>query len=105
MVNAFRLLAIQAGIRETSTLQRIQALLEANLLTEVEAGEATDAFSYLLQLRLRSTGVNAKGQLVGSGKIPAEQLKKGLKAPLKKALKTGKKIQSKVQRLLQDRLS
>jgi len=105
MVNAFRLFAIQAGIRETSTIRRIQALLMANLLTEEEAGEATDAFFFLLQLRLQSTGENAEGQLVGTGKIPAELLKKGLKAPLKKALRTGKKIQSKVQRLLQNRIN
>ncbi|WP_256756812.1 DUF294 nucleotidyltransferase-like domain-containing protein [Cohnella sp. WQ 127256] len=96
MVNAFRLLATQAGIRETSTLQRIQALRLKNLLTEEEADEAYEAFSFFLKMRLLTTIMN-------DGKLSPEQLTKELIDLLKKALKAGKKIQRKVQRELQHR--
>lgn len=103
MVNAFRLLAIQAGIRETSTLKRINALRKADLLAEEEETEAYEAFSFFLKLRLLATLAVEEGQPGGAGKIPAEHITKELKIPLKKALKAGKKIQRRVQRELQHR--
>jgi CBS domain-containing protein len=103
MVNAFRLLAVQAGIRETSTLKRIQALQQAGLLSPEEAEEAYDAFSYFLRMRLLTTVTSEEGQLIGTGKIPAEQLTREMTVSLKKALKAGKKIQLRVQRELQRR--
>jgi CBS domain-containing protein len=103
MVNAFRLLAVQAGIRETSTLRRIQALKQANLLTMEEADNTSEAFSFFLKMRLLTTVTNEDGHLVGTGKIPQEQLTKEMTIQLKKALKAGRKIQLKVQRELQRR--
>jgi CBS domain-containing protein len=103
MVNAFRLLAVQAGIRETSTIKRIDALSQARLLTLEEADLATEAFSFFLKLRLLATVSNEEGELVGTGKIRPDQLTKEMKIPLKKALKAGKKIQHRVQRELQHR--
>jgi CBS domain-containing protein len=103
MVNAFRLLAVQANIRETSTLGRIKALQQAELLTIEEAEEASQAFSFFLKMRLLTTVSNAEGQMIGTGKIPPEQLTKEMMIPLKKALKAGKKIQRRVQRELQRR--
>ncbi len=103
MVNAFRLLAVQAGIRETSTLRRIGALREAKLLTAEDASDASEAFSFFLRMRMLTTVTNDKGQLTGTGKLSAEQLTKEMTVPLKKALKTGKKIQRRVQRELQRR--
>ncbi|RED64185.1 DUF294 nucleotidyltransferase-like domain-containing protein [Cohnella lupini] len=103
MVNAFRLLAVQAGIRETSTIRRIEALVRAELLTAEEAEEAIEAFSFFLKLRLLATIADEEGQMVGTGKIPADQLTKEMKIPLKKALKAGQKIQRRVQKELQHR--
>lgn len=103
MVNAFRLLAVQAGIRETGTLQRITALREAGLISERDATEACEAFIFFLKMRMLTTVTNEEGQLVGTGKIPPEQLTKELIVPLKKALRSGKKIQRRVQRELQHR--
>jgi CBS domain-containing protein len=103
MVNAFRLLAVQAGIRETSTIRRIEALVQADLLTSEEAEEAIEAFSFFLKLRLLATVADGDGQMVGTGKIPADQLTKEMKIPLKKALKAGQKIQRRVQKELQHR--
>jgi CBS domain-containing protein len=103
MVNAFRLLAVQAGIRETSTLKRIDALRQAKLLTVEDADEASEAFSFFLKMRLLTTTTNEEGRIVGTGKIPSEQLTKDMTIPLKKALKAGKKIQLRVQREMQRR--
>ncbi|QMV43877.1 DUF294 nucleotidyltransferase-like domain-containing protein [Cohnella cholangitidis] len=103
MVNAFRLLAMQAGIRETSTIRRIEALKQANMLGDSEAQECLEAFVFFLKMRLLTTGSIEDGQLVGTGKISSKQLTKDIKFPLKQALKAGKKIQRRVQRELQHR--
>jgi CBS domain-containing protein len=103
MVNAFRLLAVRAGIRETNTLRRIKALQNAGLLTAEEAEQSLEAFSFILKMRLLTTVSNEAGQLIGTGKIPLTQLTKEVKVPLKKALSVGKEIQRKVQRELQHR--
>lgn len=104
MVNAFRLLALRAGIRETSTLRRIAALQSAGLLTIGEAEDAAQAFSFILKLRLlTATSVSEEGWLAGTGRIPKELLTKELVAPLKRALKTGKAVQRKVEREMKGR--
>ncbi len=103
MVNAFRLLAIRAGIRETSTLRRIDALLGDGVLGEEEANEAKEAFLLFLKLRLFTSVAMEEGHLVGTGKLPASILTKEMVSPLKNALKTGGKIQRKVQKELQYR--
>ncbi|MFC5470015.1 DUF294 nucleotidyltransferase-like domain-containing protein [Cohnella suwonensis] len=103
MVNAFRLLAIQAGIRETSTLGRIERLRQAKLLSDEEAAEYAEAFTLFLKIRLFTATPDDAGRLTASGKIPAEKLTKELRTVLKKALKAGKKIQRRVQREMHDR--
>ncbi|MFC4599989.1 DUF294 nucleotidyltransferase-like domain-containing protein [Cohnella hongkongensis] len=103
MVNAFRLLAMRAGIRETSTLRRIDALRNEEVLAEDEAEEAKEAFELFLKLRLFTSVAMEDGYLVGTGKLPASRLTKEMIAPLKKALKIGSKVQRKVQKELQYR--
>ncbi|XID93674.1 DUF294 nucleotidyltransferase-like domain-containing protein [Paenibacillaceae bacterium WGS1546] len=103
MVNTFRLLSMQSGIRETSTLARIDALRLAGILTAEEAAEAAEAFALFLQLRLQTSVTAEDGHLVGTGKIPSGKLTKEIVAPLKKALKTGRKFQRKVEKELQHR--
>ncbi|MFC5405703.1 DUF294 nucleotidyltransferase-like domain-containing protein [Cohnella soli] len=103
MVNAFRLLAIQANIRETSTFGRIECLRRAKLLDDDEAAEYAEAFSFLLEIRMFTETPNESVRLTASGKIPAERLTKVLRTQLKKALKSGRKIQRRVQREMQDR--
>ncbi|TFE30769.1 DUF294 nucleotidyltransferase-like domain-containing protein [Cohnella luojiensis] len=103
MVNAFRLLAVQAGIRETSSMGRIKALQQSEVLTEKEAEDASEAFELFLKMRMKATGSDENGQMVGTGKIPSKQITKEMRAPLKKALKAGKRIQLRVQRELQRR--
>lgn len=103
MVNAFRLLALRAGIRETSTLGRIAALQHAGILTIGEAEDAAQAFSFFLRLRLLGSVAVENGQFTGSGKLAADKLTKELIVPLKKALKTGRYYQRKVEREMNGR--
>jgi len=103
MVNAFRLLAVQAGIRETNTLNRIEALRREGMIGDEEAAEAAEAFALFLKLRMLSSVATEDGHLVGTGKVHASKMTKETVAQLKKALKTGGKIQRKVQRELQVR--
>ncbi|WP_391573975.1 DUF294 nucleotidyltransferase-like domain-containing protein [Cohnella sp.] len=104
MVNAFRLLAMRAGIRETNTLRRIDALLGEGWLNPSEAEETREAFLLFLKLRHFTSTTMEGGRLVGTGKLPASKLTKEMVAPLKKALKVGKNIQRKVQKELPIRL-
>ena len=103
MVNAFRLMALGSGIRETSTLRRISALQHAGVLTIGEAENASQAFSFFLRLRLLATVASEDGHMVNTGKISRARLTKELVGPLKKALKTGKYYQRKVEREMNGR--
>ncbi|REK63139.1 MULTISPECIES: DUF294 nucleotidyltransferase-like domain-containing protein [Cohnella] len=103
MVNVFRLLAVQAGIRETSTFGRIRALREAGKLAEQEAQEASEAFALFLRLRLMSMTKIENGQWVGTGKLPVKQLSHEWIKPLKKALRLGRKLQRQLEKGIRDR--
>jgi CBS domain-containing protein len=103
MVNIFRLLAVRAGLRETSTLGRIRALREAGLLSEPEEKEATEAFALFLELRLLAVEKEEQGLRIGTGKFPANRLTKGRKRPLKKALRLARKLQRRLERELRSR--
>lgn len=103
MVNACRLLAIQAGIRETSTLKRIEALRNAELLDDEDADVGKRAFIVFIKWRLLSTYSPEHGKTQGTGKIRIDKLTKDEIVQLKHALKAGKKLQRRVQRELQHR--
>jgi CBS domain-containing protein len=103
MVNAFRLMSLRSGIRETNTLRRITALQYAGVLTIREAEDASQAFSFFLKLRLLATIKNEDGQLASSGKISQATLTKELMKQLKHALRMGKYYQRKVERDMRGR--
>lgn len=103
MVNAVRLLAVRAGLREASTLRRISLLNDRGVLTDEEAGEATEAFELILKARMLTTSVTEEGRIIGTGKLSRDQLTKEMTDALKKALKTGKALQRRVERELQYR--
>lgn len=103
MVNVFRLLAVRAGIRETSTIRRIRALEKAGMVSSEEAKEATEAFSLFLLLRLLSSAKNEDGVRTGNGKLSAAKLKREWKTPLKNALKLCRKLQRQIEREMRSR--
>ncbi|MBB6634004.1 DUF294 nucleotidyltransferase-like domain-containing protein [Cohnella thailandensis] len=98
MVNVFRLMAVHAGIKETSTIGRIRELEKAEILSSEEAKEAAEAFELFLLLRLMAVTKDENGQWAGTGVIHASKLKGEWKVPLKKALKLGRKLQRQVER-------
>ncbi|RUS47737.1 DUF294 nucleotidyltransferase-like domain-containing protein [Cohnella sp. AR92] len=98
MVNVFRLLAVHAGLKETSTIGRIRALEKAEILSPREAKESVEAFELILKLRLKAVTKDENGQWVGTGVLPVADLKREWKVPLKKALKLGRKLQRQVEK-------
>ncbi|HUC93532.1 MAG TPA: DUF294 nucleotidyltransferase-like domain-containing protein [Paenibacillus sp.] len=98
LVNSIRLLAIQAGIRTTSTLERIRALREAGKLSEHDADNYASAFRLFLRLRLYTTALAEEGTYGSSGKLPGSRLTKQLARELKRGLLTGRKLQRRVLR-------
>ncbi|MER2606806.1 MAG: DUF294 nucleotidyltransferase-like domain-containing protein [Siculibacillus sp.] len=54
VVHGIRSLAIEKGLSETSTVERIMAISTTGLFDEMFARELADAFNYFVQLRMRS---------------------------------------------------
>lgn len=96
LVNAIRLLAVQAGIRDTSTLSRIRALAVQDLVLSDEAAAYEQAFRLFLRLRLMTTEQYEGGLYANNGKLSSRSLTREMTEELKSALRTGKKLQRKV---------
>jgi CBS domain-containing protein len=54
IVHGIRSLAIEKGLTQTSTVERIQAIAATHLFDEAFARDLTEAFGWFVQLRLRS---------------------------------------------------
>ena len=63
IVHGIRSLAIEKGLNETSTFDRINRIVETGLFDEPFARELSEAFGYFMQLRLRS---QVRAHLAGS---------------------------------------
>ena len=98
MVNAIRLLAIQGGIRKSSTIERIYALRESGRIAENEAGAYLDAFRFILELRALSMERLMDGMYTNNGKLARHQLTPEVKRRLRQALRVGRKLQRQVYR-------
>lgn len=96
MVNAIRLLAIQQGIRSTSTLERMKALQADGVLTEEDAHSYGQAFQLFLQLRLMTTEKLELGMYANNGKLAVRSLTREMIEQLKKGLRIGKRLQRRV---------
>ncbi|EXX86979.1 hypothetical protein BG53_04685 [Paenibacillus darwinianus] len=98
LINSIRLMAIQGGIRATSTLERIRALRDAGKLSEQDSAEYASAFRLFLRLRLYTSEATDEGTYGSSGKLAGSRLTKQLACELKRGLRTGKKLQRRVYR-------
>ncbi len=63
IVHGIRSLAIEKGLTQTSTVERIQAIATTHLFDETFARDLTEAFGWFVQLRLRS---QLRAQLAGT---------------------------------------
>ncbi|WP_244226714.1 putative nucleotidyltransferase substrate binding domain-containing protein [Paenibacillus protaetiae] len=96
MVNASRLLAIEAGVRETSTLSRLRKLSEIGKLTKEEGAKYEQAFRLFVRLRLMTISVQENGWYANNGKLASSSLTKEMTDELKSGLRIGKKLQRRV---------
>lgn len=99
MVNAVRMLALQSGIRESSTQERIQGLVRSGKLSFGEAAEIAEAFRLFLRLRLMTTERSVDGLLSNNGKLAGSKMSKELIDELKSGLRIGKKLERRVNKL------
>ncbi|MGU3470551.1 DUF294 nucleotidyltransferase-like domain-containing protein [Paenibacillus sp. D51F] len=104
MVNAVRMLAIEANLRETSTLGRIRLLEQGGVITAEDAREWMQTFRLFLRLRMMTTEKLEGGQFSTNGKLSARKLSKEMAEELKSGLKLGKKLQRRVYRHTMGRL-
>lgn len=105
MVNAIRLMSIQAGIRETATLERIRMLVKAGKMSEADAAAYDHAFRLFLRLRLMTTEHRADGLYSNNGKLSSRKLTKEMTDELKSSLRLGKKLQRAVFKQTMGRLT
>ena len=104
MVNAIRLFAIEANLRETSTLDRIRKLQGLGLVSESDAQEWMNSFRFFLSLRLITMNKIDDGSFATNGKLSAGGLTKEMTLELKSCLRLGKKLQRRVHRRTMGRL-
>ncbi|QGQ97436.1 hypothetical protein EHS13_22370 [Paenibacillus psychroresistens] len=104
IVNGIRLLAIQEDVRETSTLERIDRLLECKAITNAQANEWKKAMALNLELRSKTPFQLEDGLFSSRGKLLTSQLSKQTKKALKYSLYTGIDLQKFVQKKVQHEL-
>lgn len=93
IVNGVRLLAIQAGILATSTLERIKQLKTNAVVSEQLASDWEIAFSIALQLRGTTPFQLDEEKYTTRGKLTRAQLDKETRMQLKRCLRTGIELQ------------
>lgn len=96
MVNAVRMMAIQAGVHETSTFARLKKLVESGKLEPEEAEKYEQAFRLFIRLRLMTISVDKNGWFANNGKLASAKLSKEMTDELKSGLRIGKRLQRKV---------
>ncbi|NQX68138.1 hypothetical protein HQN90_18595 [Paenibacillus alba] len=100
IVNGIRLLAIQAGLHTSSTVERINQLKGDSHIPESLANDWQRAFDVALKLR-DLTPFQVENELYTTrGKLSAEQLTKEIKQELKECLRTGIELQKFVKKTI-----
>lgn len=93
MVNSIRMMAIQANIEATSTLERIRKLVELGKLAPEDGTAYEQAFRFIIRLRLMTTEQRDGGLYGSNGKLHSSKLTKEMTDELKSSLKQGKRLQ------------
>lgn len=93
MVNSIRMMAIQANIRETSTLERIRKLTDIGKLSVADGNQYEQAFRFIMRLRLMTTEQQEDGLYANNGKLHSSKLTKEMTDELKSSLRQGKRLQ------------
>jgi CBS domain-containing protein len=102
IVNSIRLLAVQAGIAASSTLERINELERAGAVAAQHADEWREITKIALKLRAM-TPIQQQGRLYTTrGKLQPEALTKQIRRELKRCLGLGRKLQRYVRHAIKD---
>ncbi|MDB5056314.1 MAG: hypothetical protein JWM44_4364 [Bacilli bacterium] len=104
IVNGIRLLAIQAGISETSTLVRIDQLLAIGFIANVQATEWKRAFLLNMDLRSKTPYQLTEGFYSSRGKLSVHLLTKQTRQELKFSLHAGIDLQKFVQKKVKEEI-
>lgn len=99
IVDMVRLFALEKGISETSTLERIEALRDKHTIVEEYADELGQAFEFIMLLRIQD-----QFELLGAGKEPNNFINPNNLSNLeKKTMKESFQLIAKIQGLLMER--
>lgn len=101
IVNGIRLLAIQAGIQATSTLERIEQLKEKQIVSDQLADDWERAFAVALRLRDMTPFQLEEEKYTTRGKLTANMLTKETRLQLKQCLRTGIDLQKYVSKIVE----
>ncbi|MCD1259077.1 hypothetical protein B5M42_009530 [Paenibacillus athensensis] len=104
IVNGIRLLAIQEGIAESTTLRRLEGLVAAGVLGAAEAQTWRQAFEIALKHRDMTPFTIDNGMYTTRSKLSAEQLTRELKQELKFCLRAGMELQKFVRKSVEAKL-
>jgi CBS domain-containing protein len=102
MVNGIRLLAVQSGIMESSTIDRLHGLHSKGVITEALKDDWELAFSIMLKLRAQTYYEMENGYYASDGILKAEDLTKELIHELKESLRIGKEMQKFIKKKIGD---
>jgi CBS domain-containing protein len=100
MVNGIRLLALQSGILNSSTIERIHLLQDRKVITDSLAESWLEAFSNFLKFRTMTYYKLEDGHYTSNGILKAKELTRELIQELKISLRVGKDMQRYIERSL-----
>jgi CBS domain-containing protein len=98
IVNGIRLLAVEAGIKASSTERRIAELREGGFVDEEITHDWLEALSIALKLRSLTPFQLEDGQYTSRGKLSAEALTRARTSELKLCLRIGNDLQKYVKK-------
>ncbi|MDO3678369.1 DUF294 nucleotidyltransferase-like domain-containing protein [Paenibacillus ehimensis] len=105
IVNGIRLLAVEAGIRHSSTEERITALIAGGHVSEEIGHDWLEALTLALKLRSMAPYQIEEGRYVTRGKLTADQLTKERVTELKQCLRIGTDLQKYVKKSIQKEIN
>lgn len=98
IVNAMRILSLNAGISAVSTMERLKELQVKNIFTQEEVEEIEDAFNILMVFRIKENLNQIHAGKPLNNFISVGSLEKSEYIKLKKALSTAKWVQQMIAR-------
>ncbi|TVY08321.1 hypothetical protein FPZ49_19510 [Paenibacillus cremeus] len=101
IVNGVRLLAVEAGIRSTSTEERLQRLISDSKVEDEIGNDFLEALTIAMRLRSLTPYQLEAGHYSTRGKLSAEQLTKERMTELKLCLRIGMDLQRYVKKSVQ----